>query len=228
MLRSSFRTRARMLIEILALRHQLAVLQRQKKRVRRRSRAFAAPSAIDSKCVKAVPKVVVVKPETVIAWHRKKFRLYWRWKSKAGKCGRPCVSRETRGLIRQMSKDILKVVAPAPAPTFQINARDKMVVPTKLKAGHVQIQCPKRCFTDHQFSALHTNVAHRARRRRHGRPDRPGRDDVRGADESRRARVVHSNQRRGTRVRGRRSRGSRARRNRTSRPQHRRIFTKSL
>lgn len=45
---------------------------------------------------------VVVKPETVIAWHRNGFRLYWRWKSRAGKCGRPCVSRETRDLIRQM------------------------------------------------------------------------------------------------------------------------------
>jgi hypothetical protein len=48
--------------------------------------------------------VVIVKPETVIAWHRRGFRLYWRWKSRAGKCGRPGVSIETRELIRQMSK----------------------------------------------------------------------------------------------------------------------------
>src|SRR5262249_45335179 len=48
--------------------------------------------------------LVVVKPETVIAWHRKGFRLYWRWKSRAEKRGRPCVSGETRELIRQMSK----------------------------------------------------------------------------------------------------------------------------
>jgi hypothetical protein len=40
----------------------------------------------------------------VIAWHRKGFRLYWRWKSRAGKCGRPRVSLETRELIRQMSQ----------------------------------------------------------------------------------------------------------------------------
>ena len=55
------------------------------------------------------------------------------------------------------------------------------------------------------------SLAHRARRRRHGRPDRSGGDDVRGVDEGGRARVIHSNQRRGTRVRGRRSRRSRAR-----------------
>jgi hypothetical protein len=34
----------------------------------------------------------------------KRISLYWRWKGRAGKCGRPCVSRETRELIRQMSK----------------------------------------------------------------------------------------------------------------------------
>jgi hypothetical protein len=55
------------------------------------------------------------------------------------------------------------------------------------------------------------SLAHRARRRRRGRPDGPGGDDVRGVVEGGRARVVHSNQGRGTRVRGRRSRRSRAR-----------------
>jgi transposase InsO family protein len=44
----------------------------------------------------------MVKPETVIAWHRRGFRLYWRWKSRHGD-GRPAVSPEVRGLIRQMS-----------------------------------------------------------------------------------------------------------------------------
>jgi hypothetical protein len=32
--------------------------------------------------------LLIVKPETVLAWHRKRFRLYWRWKSRAGKNGR--------------------------------------------------------------------------------------------------------------------------------------------
>ena len=93
-----------MQIEILALRHQLAVLQRQKKRV-----SLGAADRLLWVLLSRIWKqwrsaLVVVKPETVIAWHRKGFRLYWRWKSRAGKCGRPCVSRETRDLIRQMSK----------------------------------------------------------------------------------------------------------------------------
>jgi putative transposase len=47
--------------------------------------------------------LVLVKPETVIAWQRKGFRLYWRWKSRAGNSGRPSVSPEIRALIRQMN-----------------------------------------------------------------------------------------------------------------------------
>jgi transposase InsO family protein len=45
---------------------------------------------------------VIVKPETVIAWHRKGFRLYWRWKSRHRQ-GRPSASREVIDLIRKMS-----------------------------------------------------------------------------------------------------------------------------
>ena len=47
--------------------------------------------------------MVLVKPATVIQWHRKGFRLYWRWRSRSGHSGRPKTSRETRDLIRKMS-----------------------------------------------------------------------------------------------------------------------------
>ena len=101
---SSFcRSRASMGLEILALRHQLTVLQRRASKrpaLRTSDRLFWVllsrvwpqwPSAL-----------LIVKPETVIAWHRKGFRLYWTWKSKA-RPGRPNVSREVRELIRKMS-----------------------------------------------------------------------------------------------------------------------------
>ncbi len=45
---------------------------------------------------------MMVKPETVIAWHRKRFQFYWRWKSKY-RLGRPEVNSEVRDLIRKMS-----------------------------------------------------------------------------------------------------------------------------
>jgi len=47
---------------------------------------------------------VIVKPETVIAWHRKGFRLFWTWKVRHGKPGRPAVPKEVRELIRTMSR----------------------------------------------------------------------------------------------------------------------------
>jgi transposase InsO family protein len=46
--------------------------------------------------------LAIVKPETVVKWHRAGFRLYWRWKSKA-RGGRPAVPLEIRKLIREMS-----------------------------------------------------------------------------------------------------------------------------
>jgi hypothetical protein len=42
--------------------------------------------------------LLIVKPETVIGWHRAGFRLYWRWRSRSGGC-RPRIAREARDLI---------------------------------------------------------------------------------------------------------------------------------
>ena len=49
--------------------------------------------------------LVIVKPETVIGWHRKGFRLFWTWKSRRRNSRRPPLSRETRDLIRRMSRE---------------------------------------------------------------------------------------------------------------------------
>ena len=48
--------------------------------------------------------VVIVRPDTVVKWHRKAFCFYWRWKSRA-RGGRPRVPKELRRLIREMSFD---------------------------------------------------------------------------------------------------------------------------
>ena len=48
--------------------------------------------------------IVIVKPETVIRWHRRGFRAYWRWKSRR-RGGRPRIDGEIRDLIRRMSRD---------------------------------------------------------------------------------------------------------------------------
>src|SRR5262249_35758770 len=48
---------------------------------------------------------MIVKAETVVAWHRKGFRLFWTWKIGRGKPGRPCVPQEVQDLIRMMSRN---------------------------------------------------------------------------------------------------------------------------
>src|SRR4029077_1854064 len=49
--------------------------------------------------------LMIVKAETVVAWHRKGFRLFWTWKIGRGKPGRPSVPQEMRDLIRMMSRN---------------------------------------------------------------------------------------------------------------------------
>jgi hypothetical protein len=49
--------------------------------------------------------LAIVKPETVVAWHRAGFRLFWTWKVRHGQPGRPLISREVRDLIRKMCQE---------------------------------------------------------------------------------------------------------------------------
>jgi hypothetical protein len=49
-----------------------------------------------------IKALTIVKPDTVIRWHRAVFRLYWRWKSRH-RCGRPTAPLEIRRLIREMN-----------------------------------------------------------------------------------------------------------------------------
>ena len=103
---SAFRSRAALQVEILALRHQIGVLRRSAKKrpkltvVDRLFWAWLSGAWADWRSA-----LVLVKPETVIAWHRKGFRLFWTWKVRHGATGRPTVSREVRDLIRTMSRE---------------------------------------------------------------------------------------------------------------------------
>jgi len=103
-LRDCFRARFVLQAEILALRHQLLVLQRSSRGSKLRLGwtdrvLWVWLSRLWRDCHSAL---LILKPETVIAWHRKGFRLYWRWKSRHSQ-GRPAVCPEVRNLIRQMS-----------------------------------------------------------------------------------------------------------------------------
>ena len=96
------RSRASLELELVALRHQVTVLRRQRPG---RARLFCADRLLWVWLYRVWPQVlnamVLVKPATVIQWHRKGFRLYWRWRSR--RLGRPKMKSEIRDLIRQMS-----------------------------------------------------------------------------------------------------------------------------
>ena len=95
---------ARLDAENLALREQLAILQRSAKRPRLRERDRAFWTLLSQFWKDWTPILVIVKPETVIRWHRQGFRYYWRWKSRKGRIGRPDIPAEIRALIRSVSK----------------------------------------------------------------------------------------------------------------------------
>jgi transposase InsO family protein len=98
-----FRSRAALQAEILVLRHQLNVLQR---RLPKRLVFSNIDRLVFAGLYCLAPKILnalkILKPETLISWHRAGFRAYWRWKSRP-RGGRPTTPADVRHLIREMS-----------------------------------------------------------------------------------------------------------------------------
>jgi transposase InsO family protein len=98
-----FRSRASLEAEILILRHQLNI---QRRHLPRRLNFTAINRLIFVALYHLLPgtlnALTLVKPDTIVRWHRAGFRSYWRWKSRHHS-GRPTVPAETRQLIREMS-----------------------------------------------------------------------------------------------------------------------------
>ena len=98
-----FKPRRRLEAEILVLRHQLNVLQRAPRRLlhlRWVDRALFI--WLYRRCPRILDAITIVRPETVVRWHRMGFATYWRWKSRP-LGGRPRIGKEGRDLIRRMS-----------------------------------------------------------------------------------------------------------------------------
>jgi transposase InsO family protein len=104
-LSASFRSRAALQLEILALRHQIAVLQRSVKRPKLTPADRLLWAGLCTVWQDWKSWVFIMKASTVVGWHRKGFRLFWTWKIRRGKLGRPTVPKEVRDLIRTMSRE---------------------------------------------------------------------------------------------------------------------------
>src|SRR5260370_17122134 len=101
-----FRSRVAVELENLALRHQIGVLQRS---ARKRPKSTSWDRLLWI-CLSHLWRdwrsaLAIVKPQTVIAWHRAGFRLFWTWKVRRGQLGRPAISREIRDLICRMCRE---------------------------------------------------------------------------------------------------------------------------
>ena len=128
-----FRSRSDTALEILALRQQVAVLKRKRPRPCLNSFDRLFWTALQRLWSRWTDVLVIVKPETVIGWHRAGFRLYWRWRSRTGG-GRPKISDEMRVLIRR-------------APEGRVRVHHPVAVTT----------CPTSPFVDNDEGALRAN-----------------------------------------------------------------------
>jgi hypothetical protein len=105
LLASPFKSNSRLEAENAALRHQLMVLQRK---VRGRVQFTNSDRLFFIQLYRWFPSVLmammIIRPETLVRWHRAGLRRYWRWKSHSAG-GRPQIHAELRALIRRMSVD---------------------------------------------------------------------------------------------------------------------------
>src|ERR1700730_454776 len=102
-LASPFKSKLRLEAENAVLRHQLIVLRRRphgRVRLTNHDRLFFI------QLYRWFPEILkvltIIRPETLVRWHRLGFRCYWRWKSRP-RGGRPQIETDLRGLIRRMS-----------------------------------------------------------------------------------------------------------------------------
>ncbi|MBV9490869.1 MAG: hypothetical protein JO069_14290 [Verrucomicrobia bacterium] len=102
---ASFRSRATLQLEILALRHQIGVLQRSVKRPKITPVDRFLWAWLCEVWNGWRSSLFLVQPATVIGWQRKGFRLFWTAKIRQGQRGRPAVPKDIRELIRTMSRE---------------------------------------------------------------------------------------------------------------------------
>jgi transposase InsO family protein len=102
--RAALRARQDLALENLALRQQFAVLQRQVNRPRLRPVERWLWTWLARRWPRWKQALVLVRPETVLGWHRRGFQFFWSWKSRRRRPGRPPGDGEIRALVRRMAE----------------------------------------------------------------------------------------------------------------------------
>ena len=123
-----FRSRTALSAEVLFLRKQLAFYEERQVQPRRLNDSARFSLILWSRLCNWKDALVIVKPETLIGWHRKGFKLFWKWKSQAG---RPRLPESIRKLIVQMARE---------NPTWG-QARVAAELSVKLVSMFLHVQC---------------------------------------------------------------------------------------
>ena len=143
-----FTSRTDLALEILALRQQVAVLKRKRPRTKlsRMDRLFW--TALRNVWSRWAEVLLIVKPETVVSWHRAGFRLYWRWRSRGPAPGRARIAAEIQDLIRTMAQRIRLGARPKSTASYSNSAscfRDDPCLDTCAGSSGAEILCKNGC-----------------------------------------------------------------------------------
>jgi putative transposase len=100
---SRFNITSQLAFENLALRQQIIVLKRncQKPQIHKQGRLFWI--LLSRMWGNWQETLLIFKPETVVSWHRKGFKMFWKHKSRSRSSGRPPISKEIRDLVKKMA-----------------------------------------------------------------------------------------------------------------------------
>ena len=113
LVRAVFKPKAELVVENLALRQQVAVLKEKRPRPKLTDADRLFWVLLRRLWPKWSQVLIVVKPETVVRWHRAGFRAYWRWRSRPGRRGgRPTVPEEVRDLVHRLARENVTWGAP--------------------------------------------------------------------------------------------------------------------
>ena len=104
-LHASIRSRRDLILENLALRQQLSALKAVKPRPSLTTVDRLFWVVLRWFWSRWADVLIIVKPETVVRWHRAGFKTYWRWKSKTKRRGRPKITREIHELVHRMGQE---------------------------------------------------------------------------------------------------------------------------
>lgn len=105
LVRSLVRSQTELAAENLVLRQQLAILKERTKRPRLRPRDRVFGVWLSRCWSNSRSVLVIVQPDTVLRWHRQGFKVYWRWKSRKKKPGRPPLWRRIRDPVLRMCRE---------------------------------------------------------------------------------------------------------------------------